>query len=84
MCEVPSKKLQVDQAGYDKTYGKKDVVLYRMALTSSHSTGQCIVVLEVHIICVINNNDNMYLVLVSISKKTTSLVQFLGEIMKRK
>ena len=64
MCEVPSKNLQVDQAGYDKTYGKKkDVVLYRMAPTSSHSTGQCIVVLEVQLIFAINNNDNIYLVL---------------------
>jgi len=85
VCEVPSKKFQVDQTGNDKTSGKKeDAVLCRMVPTNSHSTGQCIVVLEVQVIFVINNNDNIYLVLVAIGKEITGLVQLLGEIMKRK
>ena len=55
-----------------------------MAPSSSHFTRQCIVVLEVQVIFVINNNDNIYLAIVSISKEITGLVQLLGEIMKRK
>ena len=61
-----------------------NIIFYRMAPTSSHSIGQCIIVLEVHVIFEINNNDNIYLVLVAISKEIIGLVQLLGEIIKIK